>query len=253
LQARGLSYDRFAMYPFDESLCDEFLQLARFIKQVDPKIAVFANSVGNGEISRIDQFSPFVDIWCLPEPNSRSSAVREHLRQTTKAEIWRYNATGDAKSLSPYGNYRLQPWRAWAARDTGCAFWFYATGRDRQSCNGWDDFTCGRGRWAVVYDGADAPVDTGGEPLVPSRRWEAWREGVEDYEYLRTLFSLIQAAEKEGLPVATCAHLRAVLSEIVAEVLANPEDADKVYEARRRLTAEIVRLQERSHDRGTER
>lgn len=245
LREKGIGYDRFAMYPFDESLCDEFLQLARFIKDVDPKIAIFANSIGNGDLARVDRFAPLVDTWCLSEAMSKSSAVGNHLRKTTSAEIWRYNTIGNAKSLSPYAYYRLQPWRAWAAGDTGCAFWVYATGRQKQACDGWDDFTCGRGRWSVVYDGIDAPVDAVGEPLIPSRRWEAWREGVEDYEYLHTLDSLIRRARDLQLSIELWKKAESVLEESVTEVLANEDDADRVYEARRRLTDEIRKLRKR--------
>ncbi|MCH9002023.1 MAG: hypothetical protein IIC02_05560, partial [Planctomycetes bacterium] len=56
LREKGIGFDRFAMYPLDESLGDEFLQLARFIKDVDPKIAIFANSIGNGDLARVDRF-----------------------------------------------------------------------------------------------------------------------------------------------------------------------------------------------------
>lgn len=245
LREKGIGYDRFAMYPFDESLCDEFLQLARFIKEVDPRIAIFANSIGGGDMARVDRFAPLVDTWCLSEAMPKSDAVRRHLRYTTNAEIWRYNTIGEAKSLSPYGYYRLQPWRAWSAGDTGCAFWVYATGRQKQTCNGWDDFTCSRGRWSVVYDGSDAPVDPVGEPLIPSRRWEAWREGVEDYEYLHTLDSLIRRARDLQLPIGLWKKAESVLEESVTEVLANEDNADKVYEARRRLTEEIQKLRER--------
>ena len=176
---------------------------------------------------------------------SESSTVGNHLRKRTSAEIWRYNTIGNAKSLSPYAYYRLQPWRTWAAGDIGCAFWVYATGRQKQVCNGWDDFTCGRGRWSVVYDGGDAPVDAVGEPLIPSRRWEAWREGVEDYEYLYTLDSLIRRARDLQLPIGLWKKAESVLKESVTEVLANEDNADKVYEARRRLTEEIQKLGER--------
>ena len=242
LREMGVGYDRFAMYPFDESLCDEFLELARFIKDVDPRIAIFANSIGGGDLAHVDRFAPLVDIWCLPEAMPKSSAVRRHLRETTNAEIWRYNTGREAKSRSPYGYYRLQPWRAWSAGDTGSAFWIYATGRQKQTCNGWDDFTCSRGRWSVVYDGTDAPVDALGEPFIPSRRWEAWREGVEDYEYLHTLDSLIKLARKRPLSPEWLKKAESVLAGVVVDVLAHVNDPDTVYEARRRLTVEIEAL-----------
>ncbi len=245
MREAGIGYDRFAMYPFDESLCDEFLALAQFIKDVDSKIAIFANGIGRGDMARVERFAPLVDTWCLPEALPNSDAVRRHLRYTTNTEIWRYNTFRNAKSRSPYGDYRLQPWRAWSAGDTGCAFWTYAIGRQKQTCNGWDDFTCGRGRWSVVYDGADAPVDAQGEPFIPSRRWEAWREGVEDYEYLHTLDSLIRRARDVQLPLDLWKKAESLLEDSVAEVLANEDNVDRVYEARRCLTEEIQKLRKR--------
>ena len=242
LRATGIDYDRFAMYPFDEDLSDEFYELAKFIKKVDPRIPLFANSPGRGREKGIGRFLPYVDTWCLPEPLPRSHQARAKLQKSGNKEIWRYNATGNAKSLSPYEFYRLQPWRAWSAGDTGCGFWVYATGRSGQSCNGWDDYTCGRGRWSVVYDSRDAPVDGGGEVYIPSRRWEAWREGVEDYEYLHTLHGRIEAARRRNLPVSMVEEAEAALGQAVTDILTNRDEANVVYTVRRRITEAILRL-----------
>ena len=48
LKEKGIGYDRFAVHPFDESLCDEFYQVARLVKQIDPRIKIYANSFGRG-------------------------------------------------------------------------------------------------------------------------------------------------------------------------------------------------------------
>ena len=242
LRATGVDYDRFAMYPFDEDLGDEFYELAKFIKKVDPRIPLFANSPGRGQEKGVGRFLPYVDTWCLPERLPRSRQARAELRRHGDKEIWRYNARGNAKSLSPYEYYRLQPWRAWSEGDTGCGFWVYATGRGGQSCNGWDDYTCGRGRWSVMYDGRDAPVDGGGEVYIPSRRWEAWREGVEDYEYLHTLHRRIEAARRRSLPDSIVEEAKAVLSQSVTDIHATRHDPNVVYTVRRRITEAILRL-----------
>lgn len=242
LRDLGIGYDRFAMYPFDERLDESVLELARLIKEIDPNIRVFANSTGNGSAGALARFTPYVDIWCLPDASGEADAARAVLRRAGEEDVRRYAAEGDAKSLSPYEYYRLQPWRAWAAGDVGCGFWTYVTRKEAGDCNGWDDFTCARGRWSVVYDGEDAPIDAGGEVYVPSRRWEAWRQGVEDYEYLHTLRQRIEQCRGRRVAASVVAESAAVLKEVVAEVLAKADNPDVVYKARRRLTKAILRL-----------
>jgi hypothetical protein len=48
LREKGIGYDRFAVYPFDESLCDELYQVAKLVKEIDPRIKIYANSFGKG-------------------------------------------------------------------------------------------------------------------------------------------------------------------------------------------------------------
>jgi len=242
LRDRGIGYDRFAMYPFDERLDEAFLELARLIKEIDPKVRVFANSTGNERGSGLGRFTPYVDTWCLPDDAPDVDAARAALRRAGETDVRRYAAQGDAKSLSPYGYYRLQPWRAWAAGDTGAGFWTYAAGKEPGDCDGWDDFTCARGRWSVVYDGEGAPVDAAGVSFLPSRRWEAWREGVEDYEYLHTLRERIEACRRFPVAAPAGAEGAAVLEEAVSEVLAHADNPEVVYAARRRVTAAILRI-----------
>lgn len=251
LRELGVGYERFAMYPFDERLDDEFYELAKFIKEVDPRIRIFANSPGKRSSMEVDRFIEYVETWCLPEQKkTRSNAVRVKLKRRGDREVWRYATRVGSRSLSPLQYYRLQPWRAWSAGDTGCAFWAYAASRKRYRCRDWDDFYCNRGRYSVVYDGYDAPVETSGEVVVPSRRWEAWREGIEDYEYLHTLRARVALCRERGVGADLLAEAERTLSQVAADVLANADDPDRVYAARRRVTAAILTLDEaiRKHD-----
>jgi len=86
--------------------------------------------------------------------------------------IWAYEC-GSGKGVLPAKN-RTLPWRAWRHRLDGIGFWSYAAVYGDY----WDDFDLGLPDWAKVYP------DPVGRP-VPSKRWEAWREGLEDYLLLR--------------------------------------------------------------------
>ncbi len=130
----------------------------------------------------------------------------------------------------------------------------YTIGRQKQSCDGWDDYTCGRGRWSVVYDsqhGKDVATGPkalasgnadGAEPFIPSRRWEAWREGVEDYVYLHTLRERIDRSRAAGVKDPFMKEAMSILQRVTADVLGGGDEPHRVYDARRRITQAVIRL-----------
>jgi hypothetical protein len=86
--------------------------------------------------------------------------------------IWSYSGSG--KHADPLRAYRAQAWRAFQHGATGIGFWAYAD--VGQSGTAWDDLDGTRPDPAVIYEAANG--------VASSKRWEAWREGVEDYELL---------------------------------------------------------------------
>lgn len=243
LKARGLDYDDFAMYPFDESLAPEFETLARFLKeQVDPKLRIFANSRGLKNGDQLRRITPFLDIWCPRDLvfGARYGTAEENARKRI-AEVWSYDCDRPSKGKPPLAYFRLHMWRAFHRGDRGCGIWTYSD--PEPGASAWDDFSWLSGRYGLVYGPQGKPegVDLSGEAIVPSRRWEAWREGVEDYEYLAQLRSAIAKARSEGRYDAAD-RASAMLEGAVREVLQNPSDAGTVYRVRRELTRAILEL-----------
>lgn len=242
LHQHGIGYDRFAMYPFDEHIGEEFYQLARFIKEVDPRIRIYANSRGDKRGEQMRRVAPYVDIWCLGDRPAgyRHPAAERRLR--AEADTWTYTTRGPAAANPPYAYYRLQMWRAAARQDTGCGFWHYAR-RGKPSVASWGD-SHEKGYWLdVVYGQRACPIDTAGESIIPSRRWECWREGVEDYEYLSRLKTAIESARNAGHQARAHRGQR-VWDRAVREVITNPDDPDVVYDARRLIVAQIMELEQ---------
>src|SRR5262249_16101295 len=64
-------------------------------------------------------------------------------------------------------------WRAWVLGASGSGVWSYS---DTQGTSAWDDLDGRRGDWAAVYEAQGA--------VVSIRRWEAFREGLEDLALL---------------------------------------------------------------------
>jgi hypothetical protein len=71
--------------------------------------------------------------------------------------------------------------------------------------------------FAVIYDGV-------GQSIVSSRRWEAWRMGVEDYELLKMY------AVKKGSGAAKA---------MAKTVLDHPEDTSKADQMRQTILTEL--------------
>lgn len=233
LNAMGVDYDRFALYPFDEQLGDDFYDLAKVIKRIDPRIRIYANSFGKGP-GDFMKLRDYVDIWCfqvshcLLHPNWLTTV------RTYGKPVWMYEALAPAKSFSPYAYYRLMPWQAFKLGLTGTGFWTYA---NHYKIPSWDDTGVPKGSYNVVYKQYNSPVDTRGERFIPSRRWEAFREGIEDYQYLSELKKMIALNISANPQKAKQAQQ--ILDSQVDHVLQNNGDPDIVYQARKKI-AEIL-------------
>lgn len=239
LKEKGIGYERFALYPFDEALCDEFYQVAKLIKQVDPKIRIYANNFGKGPRDFI-RFRNLIDIWCPHWVHCKAHPEWLATIRSFGKEIWTYGgeAKAPAKTRPPYGYYRLIAWDAFKWGQTGVGFWVYI---DRK-VHAWNDTLRPVGYYAVIYGADGSPVDTCGEKIIPSRRWEVWREGIEDYEYLVQLQKAINKARISNPQAAVDAE--ATLNLQVKRVVNNRADSEIVYSARQVITKTLLQLRQ---------
>jgi hypothetical protein len=229
LKSRGIDYAGFAIYPYDETLGDDFLKAAKLIKSIDPQVRIYANNHGIS-IAELNSFKSVIDIWCPAE--IKCNELPAHLSQIKGfgKTTWTYESYGSEKSASPSGYYRKLPWLAFKRNLTGAGFWVYS---DQGVINPWDDFAKPRSYYGVIYSSAGSPVSTNGENIIPSRRWEAWREGVEDYQYLYELQQKINSIKTSDSPKA--AVLQKTLDDIVNKVVISG-DSEVFYEARVAIT-----------------
>ena len=238
LKSNGMGYDRFAMYPFDEQLGDRFYELAGLIKTIDPQIRIFANSFGDGP-GDFSRFADRIDIWCLPiNQTIWHLDWYETIKDFCKT-MWTYGGVGPGKANQPYSYYRLMPWWAFKRGQTGVGFWKYV---DRTVGPNWNDTGDPFGSYGVVYGSYNAPVDTQGEIIVPSRRWLAWREGIEDYQYLYELQRIIGLIE--DINPQESSQAQEFLQNQIDIVLNAPDDHDTVYQVRNNLSLKLLALLE---------
>jgi len=242
LEAAGIAPDEFFFYPLDEETSERLVRIATQIQEADPRFRVFWNHVNNAsdDPDLIREVTPVVDIACLniltQDPRtdlSAQEAAFAEARREHPLEVWTYACKGPGRLMPPDRYYRNLSWETFRRGGTGTGFWCYADG------SGWDAYEGGI-PYGVVYFADDAPPGvTRVEPIIPSRRWEAFREGAEDFEYLARLQHLIALAGE------TPARARAadVLSEAVDAVLTAPDDPDRYDRAREALTEAILELQ----------
>lgn len=188
LQEMSVGYDRWGLYPFDEPWLTGFTVvplLKRFcerVKAIDPDVRIYADPAGLVRAEYLDEFKNLVDIW-QPEMNllKRDPELVRWFQENART-LWAYEAADPGKDLLPLGYYRAFAWLAWLYKLDGAGFWVYKHGDlywPLESAN-----------WEAVY-----PTN---EAVVPSRRWEAVRDGQEDYRLLYALREQIARVRAAG-------------------------------------------------------
>lgn len=180
LSQRNLSFDRWALYPVDEPNRHGLRlvkMVAQAVKEWNPSVQVYVNptiyATPPVEVQDLREADSVVDYW---QPNvlvlheGRAGRFFKGLQR----DWWLYgNPKSPAKLGSPLHDYRMLAWWAWHYGASGVGFWSYS---DTGGSSAWNDIDGRRPDWSVVYETPDG--------VVSSRRWEAFREGLEDYRLL---------------------------------------------------------------------
>ncbi len=173
LHERGLGYERIAWYLADEpttvARVNAVVAAGRAVRKADPRAMIVENPYGACPKALLEQMAPVVDIWC-PELQWSLGELMPFFQENSQL-LWSYMVL--SKATPAFGRYRLGFWQCWHHGMTGLGHWAYADGGGSI----WDPHDSQRVDYAMVYDGDP-------DELIPSRRWEAWREGVEDYSYM---------------------------------------------------------------------
>lgn len=180
LKDMGITYDRYAMYPVDEpglsdGLVKLYLDYAKLTREADSKVLMYTDPVYRITEEELREMLPYVDIWC---PNRNGflldlSAEKFAIIKNSGKQVWTYECDGNAKHLSPLGYYRGQSWLVWRHGLTGIGFWTYCTSPEDP--------------WFKSNVSPDYLMTYQGDSVVSTKRWEAVRDGVEDYSMLTVL------------------------------------------------------------------
>jgi hypothetical protein len=203
--ARG--WPEFYYYPIDEAAAEAIPILAATlaaIKQV-PTAKTYATQIF--ELAESRPLDDVLDVWCSGWFCADLAAV-EAMRAKGRI-FWCYpNFVACSRGVpnSARMTYGFGLWRM----GYSCLIpWHYQA--PASGSNPFCDFDGTYGDWCMAYPGPE------GIP-IPTQRWEAVREGIDDGRYLYTLEARIAAAEKAGSAAAAVAAGKALLAEIRAAV-----------------------------------
>ena len=245
LAQAGIGPDQFFFYPLDEEISERLIRIGKLIKEADPRLQLYWNRVNGPGVDPdlMRRVAPYADIACLNvftqadyEDVSRQEAAFQEIRSGQRLKVWTYACKGPGRVMRPDTYYRNLSWETFRRGGSGTGFWCYA------DPGAWDAYEGGL-HYGVVYYAKDAPDGvTRTEPIIPSRRWEAFREGTEDFEYLHRLQQTIAAARRTPPEPSACDRAAAVLRNAVRAVLEAPADPSRYDSARQSLTQTIIEL-----------
>lgn len=182
----GLTDDQWMMVLRDESgepaLKQIEIPLAEAIKSLDPSIRITCNSSCQlVDASWAGRFFAAFDVF-QPHLSLQGDETLNWLRGSGK-ELWVYQCQADLNSIGRdiYGYYRVYGWDLLDKGFVGTGLWTYCA----QAPSTWD----------VSGDGCVLIHKHPDRGLVHSTRYELFREGIDDFRYVK---ALRDAAEERG-------------------------------------------------------
>jgi hypothetical protein len=193
LKERGRAYDDFALYLLDEPGLDygtnvaSLLDVGKLFREADPKLILYTDPVPGLSWNDFKRIEPLVDVWT---PNMRlvsgllsgDPRIAQIIRAKT---VWSYECVAQVKSISPLRYNRANAWRAKYFGLSGIGYWTHSTTDTDMWLAGKTD----NDEFALVYPG---------ELPVPSVRWEAVRDGLEDVAAMSLLEDEIHRHRQAG-------------------------------------------------------
>lgn len=171
----GYSKDHVYFYPYDEIKIDRVTELERFYTWAKSAITDFKlySTITNEEAA--NRIVPLADITQLVHLHVPKLIETYYPK---KKELWMYDTFGPTYALSPYSYYRLMAWIAYYRDIKGIGFWNYAS-IGKKVNNAIDDIINAEvDSYSVIYTDENLGI-------ISSRRWEAFRLGIEDYRILQ--------------------------------------------------------------------
>ena len=221
LASKGVTREGFAWYWTDEPGGEKWEQFDHpasvTLKKIDPEMLVWADPTRRVTPEQFEASLPYVDIYCPSLGTLENGAVLD-ICHRTRLTSWQYVCASE-KNADPFGYYRWFAWKAWRNKLGGIGMWVYVDPNGQT----FSDYVSGVS-YAMAYKGEQG--------VIGSKRWDAWRQGIADYEYLRMLADAVTAARGAGGKSSALERAEKILGAGVDQVVGDsphggqPEDRD---------------------------
>lgn len=177
MQSLGCAFKDFAIYIQDEpglmgrdANFEAFVARVKEFKAAEPRLQLYANPAGGARAELLQPLQDLIDVWApdlhlVREQPDELKRIFQHGKY-----YWHYEAPADQRDLDPLGFYRVKPWVAYQMGMTGGGYWVYS------SAAYWFPDPNAGVEYGAIYPTEHGPVTT--------KRWEASRDGIEDFELL---------------------------------------------------------------------
>jgi len=207
LAAKGIGRDKFAWYWIDEpgekAWNERCVPASQALKRLDPQMLTWENPVGGVSAKMLEDALPVFDLYC--PPIGYADPARLAVCRRTKLPSWLY-ACASEKNGDPTAYYRWLAWKAFKLGLSGIGMWVYV---DANSVNASDYI--GGVSYSLIYGAPDG--------IRSSKRWEAWRQGIADFEYLRMLREAVAKAKAAGTAAKAVAEAEELLGKGVDDMV----------------------------------
>ena len=185
--------NHFAIYAIDEPgghgwyAVNQVIKVGEIAHEVNAEIMIYQD--GGGELPMFEAMSKHLDVWVPPFEWLALDKPEMNVMRNTGKFLWSYNCSytssrpigPNIKNINLIYEYRAAALHALRNGATGIGYWVFKAGSENQ----WSRI---KFEYSLVYPGKTKNVT--------SRRWEAVREGVEDY---RIVIALKRYLAKEDL------------------------------------------------------
>ena len=203
LDSLGIGADQFSMYVQDEpglvgeSSVQTFIERARRFVDSDPRWLVYNNYAGTTTLDQVERMDAVTHVW---QPDVAvylrvGDRAMEVMRQGGE-RVWWFQPVGACITIHPLGFYRASGWETFRLGMEGWGFWSLRHGAPL---------------WKTRPEEEPEFVTIGddGVYFTSHRRWQAVRDGTEDF----TAFKMLE----ERVSQAHDSEARALLDELRAE------------------------------------
>ncbi|UCH34876.1 MAG: PQQ-binding-like beta-propeller repeat protein [Armatimonadota bacterium] len=208
MAALGFPLDRWAFYPIDEAGGDGWrsinaqAEFGKMMRAANPNVLIYADA-GGPDPAMLEAIADYVDIWSPGVNMVATEPEKFGIMKATGKTLWSYNCSYNnynkllssgrtLKAADIVSEYRIAG--IWAFRHglTGAGFWTSITNPE-------DPWTRTQYEYPMLYTGRTQPVT--------SRRWDAVREGIEDFRILTALKARLAQGDAGALPDAVRARI----------------------------------------------